>query len=221
MLYIAVTLTLLVAISKDNINVLEGIVQAVSLMAARAGVGWILPPFAFMLSLSIAGIGSAWLAGSARIPFVAGLDRCLPQWLGKVHPRYGTPYAALAVHGTVSAILVLVNFLGSGVQETFQRLLSLAVVLQLVPFLYMFGALLKIAFDPSAARGRYGKGTLMLAGASGLLMTSLGMAFAFSPARQITSVVSYEVWMVGGTGFFVGIAVFFFYVYAHRKAPVG
>ncbi len=29
----------------------------------------------------------------------------------------------------------------TGVQETFQKLLSLAVVLQLIPFLYMFGAL--------------------------------------------------------------------------------
>ncbi|HEV2492197.1 MAG TPA: APC family permease [Terriglobia bacterium] len=217
-LYIAATLTLLVAVSKSNINVLEGIVQAVSHMAASVGAGWILPPFALMLSISIAGIGSAWLAGSARIPFVAGLDRCLPEWLGKVHPRYGTPYAALIVHAAVSTVLVLVSFLGSGVQETFQRLLSLAVVLQLVPFLYMFGALLKLALDPAAERGRYSRGVLVLAGASGLLMTILGMAFAFSPAQQITSLLSYEVWMVGGTAGFMGLAVFFFYVYARRKA---
>ena len=50
-----------------------------------------------MLSMSIAGIGSAWMAGSARIPFVAGLDSYMPAWLGKVHPRYATPYAALIV----------------------------------------------------------------------------------------------------------------------------
>jgi len=35
-------------------------------------------------------------------------------------------------------ILIIVNFTAAGVQETFQKLLSLAVVLQLVPFLYMF-----------------------------------------------------------------------------------
>jgi len=34
-----------------------------------------------MLSLSIAGIGSAWMGGSARIPFVAGLDSYMPAWL--------------------------------------------------------------------------------------------------------------------------------------------
>jgi amino acid transporter len=216
-LYIATTLTLLVAVSKNDINVLQGIVQAVSHMAQKVGVLWIVAPFALMLSISIAGIGSAWLAGSARIPFVAGLDSYLPSWLGKVHPRYGTPYAALMVHFVVSTILVLISFLGSGVQETFQRLLSLAVVLQLLPFLYMFAALLKIASDPLATKGHYGKTVLWLAGSSGLLMTILGMIFAFSPAKQISSVWSYEAWMVGGTAFFIGLAVFFFFVYGRRK----
>ena len=221
LLYIATTLTLLIGISKDRINVLEGIVQAVSQMAGRVGAVWIVAPFALMLSISIAGIGSAWLAGSARIPFVAGLDSYLPSWMGKVHPRYGTPYAALIVHFSVSTILVIISGWSSGVQgvqESFQRLLSLAVVLQLLPFLYMFGALLKIGFSPAGGKGRYSRRTLFFAGISGLLMTILAMVFAFSPAKQITSVRSYESWMFGGTASFIGMAVFFFYVYGRRKA---
>ncbi len=218
LLYIGATLTLLIAVSKQDISVLQGIVQAVSHMAGRVGAVWIVAPFAFLLSLSIAGIGSAWLAGSARIPFVAGLDSYMPSWLGKVHPLYSTPYAALIVHATVSMILVIVNFTSSGVQETFQKLLSLAVVLQLVPFLYMFGALLKIASQPSFTRVQYGKPTLLFAGGSGLVTTTLGIALAFFPAAQITSVLSYEVWMFGGTLFFVGLAAFFFFVYGRRKA---
>ena len=221
LLYIATTLALLIAISKDQINVLEGIVQAVSHMAARVGASWIIAPFALMLSISIAGIGSAWLAGSARIPFVAGLDSYLPAWMAKIHPRYGTPYAALIVHFIVSTILVVVSVLTSGVQgvqDSFQRLLSLAVVLQLVPFLYMFGALLKIAAAPADGKGHYSRGMLYFAGSSGLLMTILGMIFAFSPAKQITSLASYEAWMLGGTAFFIGLAVFFFYVYGRRKS---
>jgi glutamate:GABA antiporter len=219
-LYIGTTLTLLVAVSKDSINVLQGIVQAVSHMAGRVGIGWIIAPFAFLLSLSIAGIGSAWLGGSARIPFVAGLDSYMPEWLGKIHPKYATPYAALIVHATVSLILVVINFSfsGAGVQETFQKLLSLAVVLQLIPFLYMFGALLRIALNESFTRGRYSKGTLIAAGISGLLTTSVGIALAFFPAQQITSLLSYEVWMFGGTLAFIGMAAFFFFIYGRRKA---
>jgi amino acid transporter len=220
LLYIGATLTLLIAVSKKDISVLQGIVQAVSHMAARVNAGWIITPFAVMLSISIAGIGSAWLAGSARIPFVAGLDSYMPSWLGKVHPKYATPYAALIVHAAVSLILVIINFTftGAGVQETFQKLLSLAVVLQLVPFLYMFGALLKIAADESFVKGRYSKPTLFFAGASGLVTTILGIALAFFPAQQITSILSYEVWMFGGTLLFIGLAAFFFFVYGRRKA---
>jgi amino acid transporter len=218
LLYIGATLTLLIAVSKQDISVLQGVVQAVSHVAGRVGAGWIVAPFAFVLSVSIAGIGSAWLAGSARIPFVAGLDSYMPSWLGKVHPRYATPYAALIVHALVSLILVVVNFTAAGVQETFQKLLSLAVVLQLIPFLYMFGALLKIATQPSFTKVQYGKPTLLFAGASGLVTTTLGIALAFFPAAQITSILSYEVWMFGGTLLFVGLAAFFFFVYGRRKA---
>ena len=48
------------------------------------------------------------------------------------------------VHASVSMALIVMNFIGAGVQETFQKMLSLAVVLQLIPFLYMFSALLKL-----------------------------------------------------------------------------
>ena len=217
LLYVGATLTLLIAVSKDQISVLQGIVQAVGHMAERVGAGWIVAPFALLLSLSIAGIGSAWLGGSARIPFVAGLDSYMPAWMAKVHPRYATPYAALIVHGTVSMVLIVMNFVGAGVQETFQKMLSLAVVLQLIPFLYMFGALLKLALDKSAGQGHYSKTTLILAGISGLVTTILGIALVFFPAQQITSLWRYEVWMFGGTLFFIGLAVFLFYVYGRRK----
>jgi amino acid transporter len=219
-LYIGATLTLLVAVSKQDISVLQGIVQAVTRMSERVGVPWIVAPFAFLLSLSIAGIGSAWLGGSARIPFVAGLDSYMPRWLGSIHAQYRTPYAALLVHAGVSFGLVLMNFFNSGVQESFQRLLSLAVVLQLIPFLYMFGALLKIALAPEFQQVRYGKTKLLVAGTSGLITTILGIGLAFFPAQQITSLSSYETWMVSGTLFFIGAAAFFFFVYGRRKTAL-
>jgi glutamate:GABA antiporter len=236
-LYVGATLTLLIAVGK-NVNVLQGIVQAVSHMAASIGIGWIVIPFALMLSVSIAGIGSAWMGGSARIPFVAGLDSYMPSWLGKIHPRYATPYAALIVQGIVSALLVFGNFYGwwfwdklmgaigllprlylspAGAGEVFQKLLALAVVLQLVPFLYMFGALIRFALKESVPQGQYGRTTMFLAGTSGLVTTGLGIALVFFPAQQITSLWSYELWMFGGTLFFIGLAAFFFYVYGRRK----
>jgi len=219
-LYIGATLTLLVAISKNEISVLQGIVQGVSQMAARVGVAWIIGPFAVMLSLSIAGIGSAWMGGSARIPFVAGLDCYMPSAMGKVHPRYATPHVALIVQGLVSLLLIVLNFtLSGGVQEAFQKMLSAAVVLQLIPFLYVFAALVKFALRGSTENARYGRSTLMFAGTAGLVTTVLAIIVAFFPAKQITSLWRYEFSMFGITLGFIALAVFFFYGYSRLKTP--
>ncbi len=219
LMYIAVTLTLLVAIGRSGISVLQGIVQAVATMAARFGLAWIIPVFALLLSLSIAGIASAWLGGSARIPFVAGLDNYMPEWLGRIHPKYATPYAALIVHVGISILLCVVFFRFSSVQAAFQTMLSLAVVLQLVPYLYVFAALLKLAFN-EVEGGVYSKPVLILAGASGLLTTAIGISLQYFPPQLVTSLRTYELEMVLGTLFFVGMAAYFFFIYGRGKVHV-
>jgi amino acid transporter len=216
-LYIGATLTLLLAVSKQDIGVLQGVVQAVSHMAEQVKASWIVSPFAFVLSISIAGIASAWLSGSARIPFVAGLDSYLPEGLGKLHPEYATPYVALIVHGTLSAIFLAMSFVGAGVKEAFVTMLDLAVVLQLVPFLYMYGAVLKLAKKSAPGEGYYSRGKLLTAGSCGLATTMLAIGVAFIPSHQITSIVLFEMKMVSGTLLFVGLAAFFFFVYGRRK----
>jgi amino acid transporter len=163
------------------------------------------------------------MGGSARIPFVAGLDSYMPSWLGSIHPKYATPYAALIVQGVVSLTLIIINFYASGgVQEAFQTMLSLAVVLQLVPFLYVFAALITFALRRNDPGARYGKAHLMLAGLSGLTTTALGIVLAFLPAKQITSLWKYEFKMFGFTFGFVALACFFFFVYGRLKThPLG
>jgi glutamate:GABA antiporter len=217
-LYFGATVTLLLAVSKEDIGVLQGVLQGVSHMAEQVHVSWIVSPFAFILSISIAGIASAWLSGSARIPFVAGLDLYLPEGLGKLHQKYATPYVALIVHASFSAIFLGMSFVGAGVKEAFVTMLDLAVVLQLVPYLYMHGALLKLAHHSKPGEGYYSKPTLILAGSCGLVTTILGIGVAFIPSHQIESILLFEIKMFVGTLFLVGLAAFFFFVYGRRKA---
>ena len=88
----------------------------------------------------------------------------------------------------------------------------------------MLNRSLREAATGQAASGGPGRGmtrrsALSLAGMSGLLTTILGIALVFFPAQQGTSLWSYELWMFGGTLFFVGLAAFFFFVYGRHKAP--
>lgn len=214
-LYVAASLVVLLNLPQKDIGVVQGILQAVSKMAGEVGAGWIVAPLATVLSVSIAGIASAWLAGSARIPFVAGLDKYLPAALGRIHARYATPYVALIAHGSLSTAFLAMNFIGASVQEAFVTMLDLAVFLQLVPFLYMFAALVRLASRPG--RGRYSRVVLRLAGVIGFASTALGMVVAFVPSRQIGSLWLFEAKMLGGALFFIVLAAFFFFVYSRRK----
>ena len=220
-LYIGATLTLLVAVDKNSISVLQGIVQAVSHMAGQVGSG--VDCCAVRVSAERVDCGN-WFGVAGRL----GADS-VRGGAGFVPARVAwedSPEIRDAVRGVDRARERFVDsgdcqFCGDGAEcrNRFSRLLSLAVVLQLIPFLYVFGALLKIAFDRRiSSAGTTVKGTLIFAGVSGLVTTVLGIALAFFPAQQIKSLVAYEIWMVGGTLLFIGLAAFFFYIYGSRKA---
>src|SRR2546426_9106728 len=84
--------------------------QPTATLVERLGATWLAPAAALVALLltlgNLGGVG-AWIAGTARIPFVAGVDRVLPPAFGKVHPRWQTPYVALLVQGAVATVFVV------------------------------------------------------------------------------------------------------------------
>jgi APA family basic amino acid/polyamine antiporter len=45
------------------------------------------------------------MLGQSRVAFAMSRDGLLPQWLGRVHPRFGTPYRITIIVGVVVAVL--------------------------------------------------------------------------------------------------------------------
>jgi amino acid transporter len=198
-LYVAVTLAVLLAMPANEIGAVQGIMQAADRMAGTVGVASIVAPLALILTVAIAGTTSAWVAGSARIPFVAGLDNYLPSVLGRLHPRFATPYVALLLQGVVSCAVLAMGFVGSTVQEGYKVLLLLSIVVQLIPFLYMFVALLRLAGREDFERIHYARATLRATGIIGSAVTALGIIVAFVPPGHGEPAWIFETKMVVGT----------------------
>lgn len=188
-LYMLLTETLLQLVPVQELGVIQGIMQAVTNGAARAGLPWLVAPIAVMQAISIAGIASAWFAGSARVPFVAGLDNALPAALGRVHPRWRSPHVALITGGVLSAALMAMSLFGSTVAEAYQVLLKAAVVVQLVPFLYLFLGLCRLSESRLIDR---------VAGVIGLLTTAAGILAAFVPPADVQRAVVFEAKLIVG-----------------------
>jgi amino acid transporter len=217
LIYLGTTTAMLIALPHGDIGILSGILQAINVMASRNSLLFIVAPLAFLECLAILGTASAWFSGAARLPFVAGIDRYLPPVIGKIHPRYQTPYVSLIVYAVLSALLTLMSFLGVSVGEAYLTLLDLAVILQLLPSCYLFGALLKHTLD-GQHRLNASKPYLLANGLGGMLATSIGLIVAFIPARQVTSVWLYEIKLLIGCVLVFGSA-YLFYRHARNTAP--
>lgn len=203
-LYLSATFALLLALPANELSVIQGVLQAFERMADRAGLSRLLAPLALVLAISIAGATSAWLGGSARIPFVAGLDRYLPEALSRLHPRWRTPHNALLAHAAASSVFISMSFIGVRVRDAYLTLLELAVVLQLIPFLYLYGGLIRVAGTPG---GHYRNRTgVMLSGVAGLVTTLGALAAAFVPSTSVESIWKFELKLALGVAIFVGAA---------------
>lgn len=218
LIYLSTTVALLLSVPPQEVKVVQGVLQAVDKITA-SGVGgrWILTALAIVLAVAIAGSTSAWLSGGARIIFVSGIDRYLPKAMGKVHPKFATPHVALITMTLLSSLLVSMSFIGATVKEAYVTLLDLAVVLQMVSYLYLYAALARVAFSRSSGPGYYRKGTLRFAAIAGLAATLVGGAVAFIPSRQIDSIWRFEFKMVLTFLLFMALAAGLFHYYAGRS----
>jgi len=187
--YLLVTGAVLTLVPVEQLGVIQGIMQAVSTGANAAGIGWIVVPLAIVMGVATGGAASAWFAGSSRIPFVAGLTNALPRSLGRVHPQWNSPHIALATCAVVAGVFTALSLVGSSVAEAYQVLLKAAVVIQLIPFVYLFLALARTVGAHAAAR---------IAGVIGLVTTVFGLAAAFLPTSEVTSVALFETKLIVG-----------------------
>jgi amino acid transporter len=187
--YLLVTGAVLTLVPVDRLGVIQGVMQAVSAGANAARIGWIVMPLAIVMGVATGGAASAWFAGSSRIPFVAGLTSALPRSLGRVHPRWHSPYIALTTCALLAGAFTALSLTGSSVAEAYQVLLKAAVVIQLIPFIYLFLALARTPSATAAARA---------AGVLGLTTTVFGLGAAFVPTGEVTSIPLFETKLIVG-----------------------
>ena len=196
--YIAGTIAVLVAVPAGELRERSGLADAVALTAARAGIEGIGGLTGAMLALAALAGTVAWMAGAARVPFAAGVDRTLPAAFSRLHPIWQTPVVALIAQGVLSTLIFLSSaFLSAGgrtttVQEAYDILVNLTILIYFVPYLYLFAALPKLT-----------NGSRVWAGA-GLCATAASLALVFVPPSG-SSALNYESNLILQAAVIVGV----------------
>jgi len=219
-IYIGGTAAVLAALLPHDVNPSSGVMQAIGNVATRVGWAAITPFAALLVALSCIGSTGAWLGAVARIPFVAGIDHYLPSTFGRMHPKWGSPVAALVTQSAIAAVFIFLGQGGTSVRGAYDVLVSSTVVITMVPFLFLFASALKFRAERQTQEMvpiPGGKFTVSLAALVGLATTISAIVFAGFPADDDPNKVLAVVKVIGLTALMLlsGVAV---YLLGRRKA---
>jgi amino acid transporter len=181
-IYIGGTLAVLVSMPWQQTSPLYGVMQAVDHVSARIGLPWLTALAALLVIITCLGSATAWLGSVARIPFVAGIDSFLPRPFARLHPRYGSPVAALSIQTAITMLFAVMGQAGTTVKGAYEVLVSLTVIAQMIPYLLLFSATIRLVQGGSSEEAGgfpVGRRAAIIAAALLGLATTLG-AIAFS-----------------------------------------
>lgn len=215
-IYIAGTASLLIALPTAMIDVIAGIPQALSAIGVRIG----LPQFgrftAALVTLGTIGSISAYVTCTARLPFVVGVDRYLPQVLARLHPRYGTPYVSLLTQSILSSLVLMAALSGATIHEAFNILIDMTIILTLLPLLYIFAA---FPILRRRAKGRNegitlspgGNVVCWLVGLTGFATTLLAILTSLIPPADNSNPALFLLKVLGGSVLFIAVGLLFYW----------
>jgi amino acid transporter len=214
-LYLAGTLGLLLALPKEQVTGLQGISQAIQTMSAKVGVAWLAPMMAFFVALNAFGAVGGWFAATARLPFVAGLDRFLPDAFGRLHPTWRTPYVALIVQAFIAGLFIFLGQAGTSVRGAYDALVSMGIIAYFIPFLFMFAAMIVVQREPAGPdvmRVPGGQGVAIALASIGFVVTAISIVLACIPADEEPNKPLAVVKVVGSSMVLVAIGAVVYWI---------
>ena len=182
--YVLGTVAILVILPASQVSSFGGIMETMVAGTARIGWGGLVPVMAGLLVLANVGAVGAWLTASARLPFLAGIDRYLPERFGRIHPRWGTPHVAFFWQAIFATGFILLAQAGSSVAGAYQILISMSIISYFMPYLFTFTAVLRVQGQPAGPeviRPPGGRVTATVLAVVGFTVTLASMLLACVP----------------------------------------
>lgn len=183
--YIIGTVALLIALPAQQISGVDGFMRGAAGLCVRLGVPWLGIALALLIALNCIGGAASFLSSTSRLPFVAGIDRYLPPVFGRIHPRFRTPWVAIAVYGFAGILVAILGQAGTTVRGAYDVLVSMSIITYFLPYLVLFAAMARVQRRPAAPgalRVPGGRPVALALAAIGFLSTAATIVFSVFPA---------------------------------------
>ncbi|MGA2807763.1 MAG: APC family permease [Terracidiphilus sp.] len=205
LMYIVGTFAILALVPAANLDPQSGVFNAITVGSVALKLGFLGMLAAILVTAGNAGGVGSTVAGIARVPFVVGVDRYLPEAFGKIHPRWKTPYVSILVQASISGAILLGSEINETTRGAYQFLIDAAIILYFIPFLYMFAAIIKLARrkdrkeNPHAVLVPGGVAGVWICGGLGFVVVLIGIMVSLVPPGDSYDKLGFELKLVAGT----------------------
>ncbi|HET9087420.1 MAG TPA: APC family permease [Acidobacteriaceae bacterium] len=218
--YIAGTVALLVALPRSAISGLSGFTAVIQGMSSRFGLSWLSVLVALLVALSSIGGAASFLSSTSRLPFVAGIDRYLPAFFGRVHARWGTPWVAIFSYGMAGILCTLFSQAGTSVKSAYNLLVSMSIITYFIPFAFLFLAMIRLQRTPAppgVTRIPGGRPAAIFLASMGLATTLLTIFLSLFPSDDEPHPVLAVIKLLGSAALLISAGAGLFYSSKWRR----
>jgi amino acid transporter len=221
-IYIVGTLMLILIVPEGEVGIIEGVAQAFHQVSSSLSMPWLGTFGVILVALSFMGLFGSWMTGTARIPFVIGLNHYLPDVVAKVHPKWGSPFVSLIMQAIVLSLLFLASTFGSTIKEAYLILLDMSIILYFIPILYMFASLIVHLKRNTGGEGiitifQKRKAAVWLVFISGFGITLFSTIISAVPTKDIENKILFVVKVVGGAALLIGAGLIVYFIKRKNK----
>jgi glutamate:GABA antiporter len=224
-MYVAGTMAVMALVPPADVSTTSGVFHAITVGSIALKIGFLGVLAALLVTIGNAGGVGSTVAGIARVPFVVGIDRYLPEAFGKIHPRWKTPYVSIIVQAVASGLILFLSQINSPtVQAAYQILIDAAIILYFIPFLYMFAAAIKLferrdrLENKNAVLIPGGKAGVWIISILGFVIVLIGIIVSLVPPGDTSDKLGFELRLVGGTVAAIALGLSLYWRGARAKA---
>lgn len=217
LMFILGTSSVLALTGGEHVDLIGPVPQALSVgFHSFPVVGAIVSIAILFLAMRSIALMSIYLAGSSRLPMVAGWDHILPEWFTRLHARYKTPINSILFVGAITLLFSLASLIGTGAQEAFQLVDNAASVFYGIAYVVMFA----LPLIGAKSISRDAPIWLRLTAVVGMIAALLAIGFTIFPIIGVSSRISFAAKIVGVTVIanLVGALLFALGTKRHRHA---
>jgi glutamate:GABA antiporter len=210
--YILGSLSLLLIESPDKFSTVNGVVEIITIIAAKLNLSWLAILLFLMMTVGNLGIAIVWLVGGTKMVIEGNDPKIFPKFLTK-KTKNNIPQNALVVQGVIITLIMLVNATLPSVHSLYEILVMMTSIFMFIAYMFMFYAYLTVKWDNT---GKYKNGFKLPGGkVTAFIIFALPaivccIAIGLSIINPIGNTFTYLLQIVGGPIIFgiIGIMLY-------------